>query len=100
MKEVVVTDVEEVHGHVGETTLVSEERRTQEVVAHGQIDGVTEVITTSVVVKDHGWGGMFNHKMYGKDHHYYHMDPEIMVHMDYVHLEDPKMAHKLSLIHI
>jgi len=89
--ENVHTDVEEVHGggHVTMEETVIVDNRSQEQV----VEGFVQEEVVEVVNKD-GWQLLYNEKIYGGKHQYYHQEVATMTCMDRVHLENPAMAHQ------
>jgi len=90
-KEVVVTD-----GFVEEEVIIEDRRNLEQVVEGSIQEDITKTIYAEDgrLVSENGWLGLYNDKLYGANHQYYHTDFDVMACMDRVHLECPGMAQK------
>jgi len=82
-----VTDTEVVQGGgMQETTIIEDKRNMEQVVEGG--------IAEERIDANGGWNYMFNDKLYGQKHQYYHLDLEVLACMDVVHMDCPHGAAK------
>lgn len=68
-----------------------------EQVVEGRIqdDTIVEIVDTAGdrrVASEEGWIGMYNDKVYGEKHQYYHLEMPIMAEMTRVHLDCPEFG--------